>query len=1725
VNSNGRSTLTVGVPGLFKTLLILTVIALWSVNATAQVPVITVTGSNPDNSTTAVIAYRWLIEEDTTHHIVPGETCNDASSLAALADCQSVDFHTSYLPAVAKGHSGDPLPDLDPTKHYYISVLPDAVPGGALGVDSYSNGATQLAPGQVNVDVRVNKQPIPTAQIRVLIFRDDAPVNNAPDQADPDPVTGVYAVEPGLAGFDIQLEDAGGRYGIAGQIIKSDVYGNPLGTTYNPDGSVNVLGDGVLTTDANGVVVIQNLYPGKYGILATPPANDPNWYQTTSIEGQKLQDAWVKANEPSFFAEFGPPGPHVSIGFVKAQNTLPTTGGHTVDGTVRQVHSSRPPDYSFYTGPTVANCLVALNENNGGVAGAARYVAPCADNSSFSIPNVPDGSYTLSIWDEPLDVIFASQAVTVQGGDVHLLDVPVFMWFGHTVMNVFSDDNGNGQWDAGELPIQDWPTDIRWRDGTIYAAIPTDVYGGAPYDETFPFFSWLVAELGYPVMKPTGVTITVDAGGPLADGEALNPQPQFCTQGDVDDNVDNCGTDGLGAAHINPNTGNNLSRLELYDPATGPVLLEGFQNFMAQTNVMEWGIQPYKPGENGGITGVVYYDVTRAEDDPAYAGAEVWEPGIPRIQVALYVDHNNDGIIDDLDGNGTVEIADVDNWPFGNFPGSEDFDYNGNNIFDQGDALRVTHTDSWDDNKPTGCQGDPFVATDANGNSTAVDCYDGLRVFNQVRPAVFDGGYAFFNLNPDYYIVATGDHRVYETLKEEDKNVTLGDGFIAPNLLPPTCVGKTENRIGVDPTYTGHTVPGAYTLFDDGTPPLHAGTQTAVCDMKSVILADAKNAAADFFMFTQVPIAGHGVGFILDDASNEFDPNSPQKGEKYSPPFTPVSIRDWKGNEIGRTYSDRWGRFTVLVPGTYTANVPSASGVAPSMITTCMNDPGPIPDPNDPTKTITDPFYKPQYSQFCYTLQYMPGATTYLDTPVVPVAAFAGPDQFALDCNYTSGTPVIQNAYGPSAVNGPYVDNAGDILTVTSAGTVNVTNPLYDGTTNTTQTVARDYSFGGTQGHVYFNGVEVDPNTVNWAADGLSLTVPVPAGGGQMIIARADGTETQTGLYVTQGGGAYVVTTTIQAAIDAATDGDLIIVPQGTYNEMVIMDKAIRLQGSGAGTIIQAANRPANKLQDWYAHLQNNPTNFDLLPGQGVGFGFPEPTTLFTESGTGVIVLGKAPVTTGNGANAQTHSNFLDNATRVDGLTINGADNGAGIIANGYAFNLQITNNRVMNNYGIYGGGIRVGHPQLTNSAVNTGITIGHNFIASNGTTQGEGGGVSLYYGTDNYQVTNNWICGNFSGDNGGGVGHYGLSNNGVIAQNKIIFNQSFQQTSPVSGGGIFVGGVPTAAGTVTEGTGNVVINDNLIQGNNAGAGNGGGISLAMVNGTDVGSFNPNAQNGALGYAAWYGVDITNNMIVNNVTGFRGAISLQDALKVNILGNTIAHNDSTATTADAITVFNGGVTSTASSAGVATMGHSGTLATYLSGLQGAGACNTANPNAARIAYCTYGIFSNANMVDNIIFENRAFQYDLDSTAAVPTSMLTFIDFIDVAAYAVPAVAGAPTTLTTTNNLLTADPTDPVFVEPYFNQAPGVTIQQPEASTTLTATPAFDEGGNYITVRYGPLTLDAFGPAYNGGDYHLGAVLGLGVDLTGTFPLTASDFDGDSRVGVTAIDVGADQLGQ
>jgi len=337
------------------------------------------------------------------------------------------------MPLVGKGCVGnaawqtaaactDVAPTIYPTKNYYVSVAPRS--GASIG------GATYV-PG-VGAIIYVNEYPIPTAQISVWIFEDNNPINNAPDVPQED-----AALNGGdMSGFSIILEDAGGHYGASAGTQTTDVFGNLLGTTYqvgvngNPvldvDGSPIVTGYQPLVTGPDGHITIKNLAPGKYGISAVPP-NNQGWVQTTTIVGTKVIDAWFKPNEPPFVVEFGPALVHVFIGFVKEQNNIPATvppSTTTVTGTVVNQHVSRPPDVAFYNG----NCFghttpwIGLNDMAVGL-GTGIYAKPTDGNCNFSIPNVPDGTYQLVIWDSNLDLIINFQILTVSGGTCNRLAI------------------------------------------------------------------------------------------------------------------------------------------------------------------------------------------------------------------------------------------------------------------------------------------------------------------------------------------------------------------------------------------------------------------------------------------------------------------------------------------------------------------------------------------------------------------------------------------------------------------------------------------------------------------------------------------------------------------------------------------------------------------------------------------------------------------------------------------------------------------------------------------------------------------------------------------------------------------------------------------------------------------------------------------------------------------------------------------------------------------------------------------------------------------------------------------------------------------------------------------------------------------------------------------------------------------------------------------------------
>jgi hypothetical protein len=435
-------------------------------------------------------------------------------------------------------------------------------------------------------------------------------------------------------------------------------------------------------------------------------------------------------------------------------------------------------------------------------------------------------------------------------------------------------------------------------------------------------------------------------------------------------------------------------------------------------------------------------------------------------------------------------------------------------------------------------------------------------------------------------------------------------------------------------------------------------------------------------------------------------------------------------------------------------------------------------------------------------------------------------------------------------------------------------------------------------------------------------------------------------------------------------------------------------------------------------------------------------------------------------------------------------------------------------------------------------VNVHNNFITNNsslgdelfsGTLSG-GGGVTFCTGNDYYKFKYNWVCGNLSSAEGGGLVHLGEIQNGDIEHNSILLNQSDNPTIPTNGGGIMVQGTPDTdpvCGTqidadcppgLSDGSGhNLVISANLIQGNMAESGSGGGIRLQQVNGTDVSTF-PSQP------TLWNNVSITNNMIVNNVAGWDGAgISLQDALNVAIVNNTIASNDALASsgvltqsigTPDASAPQGSctsptGTTSCPQSAGVTSTPDSSLLTTTFTGLTIT--CPTGMPG------CTG--FSNPLLQNNVIWQNRSFYIGIGNLGGGTQNQQKLVSLfpgiiqtasgqcgtgasywdIGVRGDTGPGNHGSGFTLNPTYSVLddtgyasTNLASNPSIVSQYCNGSrvppecsvadgcggpsgygvpPGIVdASTPNPVFSLTPAATVDEGNNWINVSWGPLSL-------------------------------------------------------
>jgi hypothetical protein len=355
----------------------------------------------------------------------------------------------------------------------------------------------------------------------------------------------------------------------------------------------------------------------------------------------------------------------------------------------------------------------------------------------------------------------------------------------------------------------------------------------------------------------------------------------------------------------------------------------------------------------------------------------------------------------------------------------------------------------------------------------------------------------------------------------------------------------------------------------------------------------------------------------------------------------------------------------------------------------------------------------------------------------------------------------------------------------------------------------------------------------------------------------------------------------LQTAIDNANAGDLLILSAGVYREGVIVWKPLKLQGLGPGGTVGVVEPGGPPLEDPRANIQ----------GTGIDGGFFRDLNAPTASGgpgywdaklASLTYVGQHDYVS-KGADitvlAQTTTAYNGtgpNAARIDGLAIQngqGSFGAGGLEGHAYGNNLQVTNDVFDADRGEIGGAIDLGTPYHGDQN-NKNVRIQYTRVmGSGGITRG--GAITLFNGSDNYEIANSTICSDFSNEYGAGISHWGKSPGGSIHDNKIYYNDAVD-----SGGGLSISEeTPQPAGSIPftdarRGSGAVDVRRNVIEANMSGD-DGGGIFV---------------QDGLTAR-----ISIVGNMIVNNgAADLGGAIMLDDSSNVALVNNTVANNAATA---------------------------------------------------------------------------------------------------------------------------------------------------------------------------------------------------------------------------------------
>ncbi len=1735
-----------------------------------------------------VTSYKWMINVDDSGDpgtaTNPGtENCLPPGAIGGSTDadfaetCQwpSIRNTPGWTDIVAQGDQddldGDTALDGLPAGKYLISVTGDGfkIDGAHFTV---SEGVT------TPVTVRMNPSPLPLATIRIQVFEDQVPVDST-YEAD---------AERGIQGFTAHLTDVMGE-------VSTDYYGNLIctayqhtsdGTTPTSDASMPILFDtdgrpvvdaahntGRCTSDATGQIVIPNLGPDRYAATVTPPASQASqWVQTTTLEGAMDWDIWIQEGETGYDNEVLKGGelvPMVQFGFAKRKPSTGSTATGAITGRVMEGLSYiGGPGGAAYeavlpgmkNGAPIKNPWVSISDLDAG--DAALYVGQGAADGSFTIPHVPDGTYQLSLWDEPIDHILWSYNVVVRNGaTTNVGNEQIVGWFTHLHGHVFVDSNENGKRDAGEAGVPQFPLTIRERDNSLMDqytnTASTDTTGAFDIKETYPLSKWLVFEAFNTRYRTTGISYRGDN------------EKSFTTK--------------LGG---------------LVDLDFLPVIGLGGE--------IDWGVKPLATGTNGGIAGTVTYDTTRNELDAASAASEPYQPGIPDVPLNLYMSvpcpvgltttqranqcSNNRSIVPlqvpdpanpgqmmtnpDPQRGAYVKAADASGAPavLNSYVserwqpphGCTAYDYTGEPLNGQHALPEFGETGS------RMCLEAPMMgvnfgpsdktpgeaAQTVNGNyGFATSTLNQWPVGNVNNPApgrdlplwadLAAAGYPEQPLRANDYIVEVeipdnpvGGGKMYEATGEEDVNVFDGDSYLpqenmahltpaeaadppGPATPQPHAPQPPSQQAGIvsgcaGPLHTVHvTVENNPNFLAGGGSPFE-GQDRASCEAKLITVRTGQTVAPNFNLFTPVPLPTHFWGLTINDLGLTHDQRSVNYGEAQGIPFVPVGLYDYAGRLMDTVHTDFNGMYEALEPSTSTYNCPLPAGPCPNMYKFVGNDPG--------QPGALNPDYNPRFRTIAATFQGWPGLYTVTDEAPTQVG------MIGLAPDATNATPVMCDL-GSSypqlfAVDKPVVALNGNA----AARTVTI----------------KGSNFGTVPGRITL-GSAAPATAASWSDTQITYQVPTSAAtGAQPLRITRGGSGGRTSvngitLQLVSGAGGNSAANprviqvgpgkpyaTVQAGLQAAqpTNANRYNVvavfpgtqtalnPRGEYTENVIMHSAVHLVGVGPGgfqgtsfvrgSIIDGLGFNADNDQGaaWISLLSS--LSYSGEPDVPIG----AVVTVLDNPG-GPTVSGWTPsisgftLTGGVQTDTPTNINVTTGGTSTPyGATGALATQGGGIYVHANVRSLQITDNVIVGNSGSYGGGIRIGTPYLANNR-NTGTVIARNQVRDNGGSN-LAGGIGLFRGSDGYQVVDNAICGNYSAEYGGGLSAFGYmgtgsSGGGTVSRNKLWFNGSYDE-----GGAIFIGGeLPADPTQLSEGSGPVTIEHNTIAANIAND-DGAGIRLLMTSGSHI---SPSQLDRAR---------IADNSIVNNVSAHEGGgIALDDAVFVDVVNNTIAKN---LTTATAVTSDG-----SAAPAGLSTAANSDPLQSRLQ--------SVFTGNAWSTLRATY--FSKPVQFNDVYYDNRAGSWNgstISGIGTLPNGFVGGINNWDMGTVDVPPSGVSPTPLP-------------------FVLAPTNSVLQTTAGTTtsgtntVTSSPGlvapFDLSVDIAALRTNPvfrqsLITAVLLPLQLLGDYHLtgssSPAYGRGTRTAkaapwGSYTVTPPtlDIDGSTRPTSGHYDAGSDQV--